>query len=405
MWSKSRSKEKKVVGQSVQICQLTLNISTLTKNINSRGNFLAFLLFGILRLSCGSLIIVLIIAILLFINHQNTNIMSAKIYLAAVLLIAATTASAQVSRNPNSRNYRVPTNEPNILQNREKIMKSETPESDDNDDIQNKDSVKIQFIGMASAASVDQLKKASGAVSIGISVAWGGHKALDQSYRLYQRNNFYMLFNPVSIVSNDSASKPKTFLFPDIGKRDFVVGYERVFPFSGRGGLDATNNIIRPLTFSSFAEFSTSHYDTGVNNFRTYNLVAGLKLTYQNSELGLPFGFQIIPNYSFIYVEPKDWNGMDMSLLGKPSSAFYSLSDKGMPPTIHTLGLNFKLSISALEFFANFKYALNRKLSDNDNIPNDFKNTAVVFGMLVNPDIWGFNVGAGPGNKRKGKGK
>lgn len=267
------------------------------------------------------------------------------------------------------------------------------------------DSVSISIIGVAGASSVDGLKQNSAAVSVGISFAWGKHYNRNTGwYHLYQRNSFYMLFNPASAVSNDSLSVAKTYLFPEISKRDFVLGYERVFPFALRNRLDHTNNEARPTTFSFFSEFSTSHYDTGNSAFRNYNVTTGFKVTYRNENAGLGFGIQIIPYYSFIGSERKDWNNRNQSILGLNSTALDTLQHKGIPPTVHAFGVNCKGSISSFEVFANFKYILNADINLNKTIEManpSFQTTLLTIGVVINPDIWSFNKHVGAQNLAK----
>jgi hypothetical protein len=208
---------------------------------------------------------------------------------------------------------------------------------------------------------------------------------------LYQRNTAYVYFNPAAAISNDSATMAKTFLFPEISRRLFVIGYERKFPLTRNKNLDRTTSENQQITWSLFGEFSTSHFDTGSHGFYAFNAMAGPKLTLQGSYAGFPFGLQIIPYYSLTAVEQKYWIAMDRSLV---NPNFDELTNyKGVPPTVHAAGINIKGSISSFEVFANYKYILNNDLNNNPNIHNpDLKTTVLTIGVNITPEIWSFSI-------------
>ena len=254
------------------------------------------------------------------------------------------------------------------------------------------DSINVSILGVGGASAVQNLNQANAGVSFGFLIKYGGHKRRNSTsdYRLYQRNAFYLMFNPLPANSNDSGSIAKTFLFPELSKKDLVLGFERIFPFCGGSALTADNNEFRNTTFSLFTEFSTSHYDTGISKFRTWSGMVGCKLNFQGSISGLNFGIQAGPYYNLINVEPKYFDARD-NALQTPGGV------NGLPPTIHTIGFNVKASISAFEIFANAKYILSKKIDQDAAITNpDLKGAVFTVGVLINTAIWSFNIPQAP---------
>jgi hypothetical protein len=266
------------------------------------------------------------------------------------------------------------------------------------------DSIAVSIIGVGGASAVQSLNQENAGVSFGMALKWGKHEQIrtkkvdniqtaDTTYKLYQSNLFYFLFNPVPANSNDSDNISKTFLFPELSKKDFTVGFEKIFPLVRPRDMTLNTTGFRNTTISCFTELSTSHYDTGENYFRTWCAMAGAKLSFQGMISGLNFGFQVIPYYSLISVEQKYFNALNLDLISKGTAELDTLPHKGIPPATHSVGLNFKASISSFEIFANIKYVLNDKINYNPNITDpDLKNTVITVGLLINPSIWNFNI-------------
>jgi hypothetical protein len=182
------------------------------------------------------------------------------------------------------------------------------------------------------------------------------------------------MFNTRTGSTADTASLVKTFLFPDIARRDFTMGIEYI------------SKIGNDFFFIPFAEFSLNRYKTGndsiSNSFRSTSAIAGFKLGKSYKvKVGddiKTFGFSINPYYNVISTDPKFFSNYN-NMLGETN----------LPPTFHTLGVNAVLEITHVSLFANMKQVLNT----TTNISNgDLKGFNYVIGTLISTNILKFKL-------------
>lgn len=244
----------------------------------------------------------------------------------------------------------------------QKIFKADEGRTDDPD---------VQLTGMGGLSNLENISAAGGNLSVGV------------IFKTSPRTNTYLMFNTRTGSTADTASLVKTFLFPDIARRDFTIGFEYV------------SKIGNDFFFIPFAEFSLNRYKVGndsiSNSFRTTSAIAGFKLGKSYKvKVGddiKAFGFSINPYYNIISTDPKFFSNYN-NMLGETN----------LPPTFHTLGVNAVLDITHVSLFANMKQVLN----NTNNITNgDLKGFNYVIGTLISTDILKFKLhkeGAGGSN-------
>jgi hypothetical protein len=230
------------------------------------------------------------------------------------------------------------------------------------EDTSRKDDADVQLIGMGGLSNLENISAAGGNLSVGV------------MFKTSPRTNTYLMFNTRTGSTADTASLVKTFLFPDIARRDFTIGIEYI----SRIGND--------FLFIPFVEFSLNRYKVGndsmSNSFRTTSAIAGFKLGKSYKvKVGddiKKFGFSINPYYNIISTDPKffaNYNNM--------------LGETNLPPTFHTIGVNAVLDITHVSLFANMKQVLNT----TTNIANgDLKGFNYVIGTLISTDILKFKL-------------
>jgi hypothetical protein len=235
----------------------------------------------------------------------------------------------------------------------EKIFKVDEGRTDDPD---------VQLTGMGGLSNLENISAAGGNLSVGV------------LFKTSPRTNTYLMFNTRTGSTADTASLVKTFLFPDIARRDFTMGIEYI------------SKIGNDFFFIPFAEFSLNRYKTGndsiSNSFRSTSAIAGFKLGKSYKvKVGddvKTFGFSINPYYNVISTDPKffgNYNNM--------------LGENNLPPTFHTLGVNAVLEITHVSLFANMKQVLNT----TTNISNgDLKGFNYVIGTLISTNILKFKL-------------
>ena len=191
----------------------------------------------------------------------------------------------------------------------------------------------------------------------------------------YSGNSFAFAFNPKSASSSDSANLIKTFLFPEINSRAFVIEYDRA--------ILNTDGISGNL----FLNLSTSFIkDTAGHLITPYNVLTGLRFSIykdlsKSSEPNVQnlksMEFSLTPYYSMITIDPKDFGNYEQ-VFNK------AISNKYLPPTIQALGGKFSLEINCVEIFFDYKYIING--SSNYIINNSYW----TIGTSVNAQLFSF---------------
>lgn len=241
-----------------------------------------------------------------------------------------------------------------------------------------KDSITLQLIGLGGITDLESIKTAGGNAAIGFTIDWGTRAWCKDCCRMRPRNLVYALYNTRTGSSSDTESIQKTFLFPDISKRDATIGYE--YHMSISHPCDSCNH--NGLWFATpFAEVSTSHYSDASNNkFRSLSAIIGCKISYQAViDLGgaKNFGLSFNPYYNVIDVDSKE------------SLAFNTvLGESNLPTTFRCVGLNVVGTISDFQIFANWKYVLNGPDINRTINSTELKGSNVILGVLLSTNIF-----------------
>lgn len=230
----------------------------------------------------------------------------------------------------------------------------------------------LTISGIGGVSNLESIDKAGGNFSICATFKLGGNKRIGKSCWI-DPPFLYLAFNTRTHSSSDTASFSRSLLFPEISKRDFIIG--TFFRF--RHAI--TNWVIRPL-----AEFSLNRYNTNATDstasLRTESFLLGVKFSQeQNFTLaqGTSYmaGFQLFPYYNLIHIQEKNQKHLPPGLL--------------LPRSLHTFGVQAVLQVSGLQLFANAKYMLsNTKAAGVD----DLTGMTYTIGTVINVDILEFNL-------------
>ena len=225
----------------------------------------------------------------------------------------------------------------------------------------------VHFIAAGGISNIDDLRKATGNLSIGLQfrlsdnkrVAGGAFKNwIDPHY-------LYIMFNTRTGTSSDSEILVRTFLFPELHKRDFVIGYF--------WHLEKNDFGIEPLFEASLSRYSDS---AKTKMFRTESFILGTKFY---KRFAIPVNkdtvnavVQLFPFYNLINVDPKYFT--DYEQLMSPSGK------DNLHPTYHSVGMQAMVQIDNIMLFCNMKYVLN-KGRDIDN--PDLKRFVYTIGSMI----------------------
>ena len=229
--------------------------------------------------------------------------------------------------------------------------------------------VKIFGSGAANT-SISSLSQNTGNLSIGAALTFGSKK----------QNIVYGMYNAHAANSSDTAVIAKTFLFPEIGKRIFTIGYLRDY-------VSSKNENIHFVPMIEFSENKLSvTKDSTTQNINTFSTTFGYRIEWHNDKVHfgdttVSFIFSVMPYYNMISVDSKYFN--------QHTDAYNSMfNDTHLPPTFHTVGFEAVLQLSKFQIFANLKWVLNDKQVSDANI--DLKGNSIVIGTIVSADFLNF---------------
>jgi hypothetical protein len=231
----------------------------------------------------------------------------------------------------------------------------------------------LTISGVGGVSNLESIDKAGGNFSICATFKLGRNKRVGKTYWI-DPGFLYLAFNTRTHSSSDTSSFARSLLFPEISKRDFIIG--TFFRFRHA----RTNWVIKPL-----AEFSLNRYNTGaadsVTSLRTESYLFGFKFSKEqrfNLGQGASYmaGFQLFPYYNLIHIQEKNEKYLPPGVL--------------LPRSLHTFGMQAVLQVSGLQLFANAKYMLsNTKAAGID----DLTGMTYTIGTVINVDILEFNLG------------
>ena len=233
--------------------------------------------------------------------------------------------------------------------------------------------VKIFGTGAANATSSD-LSSNTGNLSLGFAVSFGNRKNNDDTmYKHY--NTVYGMFNAHAANTADSNVLAKTFLFPQIGKRVFTLGYQRTIHTPA----------MNCFSIVPYAEFSWNKVTSTKDSTQSINTISatfGCHFEWHGPDVkfgdtSVPFVLSLSPYYNLISVDSKYFTG---------NNNIYSamFGETNLPPTFHTAGFETVVQLGAFQIFSDIKWVLNDK---NVTSNMDLKGAGIVIGTIVNADF------------------
>ena len=237
----------------------------------------------------------------------------------------------------------------------------------------NKTAPNLTISGIGGVSEIQKPADAGGNFAVQATFRLGDYKKMGK--RWADPLFLYMSFNTRAGNAADSLQLTKLYLFPNISKRDFVIGLYEQFRDLENGWS------IEPIT-----EFSLNRYKT-VKDSITYSFTSESALIgcrFSKTQLfgpdaGFQAGFVLFPYYNIINVQPKNYASYNTVINGS-----------SLPPTVHTLGLQAVLQLDKVQIFADMKYILNRH-SDNFD-PDDLRGFTYTIGTMVGVDALKFRL-------------
>lgn len=232
----------------------------------------------------------------------------------------------------------------------------------------------LTISGIGGISELQNPVQAGGNFSAVATFRLGDYKRIKRNSQWLDPAFLYMAFNTRTGSSADSDQISKTFLFPDISKRDFVIGsYLNFFHAKNSWCIDPT------------IEFSLNRYkitqDSISNGFKSESVLVGIRISKSQlfgKDSSFEAGFVLFPYYNIINVQPKYFTSYNAIIKGN-----------NLPPTIHTIGLQAILQLSKVMLFANMKYILNT--GSNLNV-DDLKGFTYTIGTLIGVDLLKFRL-------------
>lgn len=214
------------------------------------------------------------------------------------------------------------------------------------------------FIPMVTAGvtNLENTKQSYGSLSFGIQFRLSKYKLTKNNW--IDPHYLYLMFSAKTATSPDSSSIQKTFMFPELNKRDFVLGYF--------WQLQKNDWTIAP----SF-EFSLNKFVDTANkkSFVSQSFSAGVRIQKSFSFEKTNSFVSLYPYYSLITVDKK-YSTDYQALIGEPS----------IPSTFHSLGLHVSAQIPNAILFCNMKFILNK---EGDLQSRDLKRYVYTIGTLL----------------------
>lgn len=214
----------------------------------------------------------------------------------------------------------------------------------------------VEPIVTAGVTNLENTKQAYGSLSFGVQFRLSKHKRIGKNW--IDPQYLYLMFSAKTATSPDSSSIQKTFMFPELNKRDFVLGY-------------FWNFIREDWTVAPTFEFSLNRFvDTAIKKSfvsQSFNLGCRVQKSFV---MGKQQSFvSLYPYYSLITVDKKYATDYKL-LIGEPT----------IPSTFHSVGLHISAQIPNAILFCNMKYILNK---EGDLQSRDLKRYIYTIGTLL----------------------
>lgn len=216
---------------------------------------------------------------------------------------------------------------------------------------------KVTLIGLGGVSNLENSKKTYGNLTGGVMYRLSRYKVIKNNW--IDPHYVYLLFGLKSASSSDSASLQKTFLFPELNKRDFVLGYFMNFQKND-------------WTIAPTFEFSINRLTDSANTktFVSQGFSIGVKIQKELTDGNLRSFLAFYPYYSLITVDKKYFD--DYKALTK---------EPDIPSTFHAIGLHVSGQLTNGILFCNMKYILNKEGAIKSA---DLKRFVYTVGTLLN---------------------
>lgn len=231
----------------------------------------------------------------------------------------------------------------------------------------------VKIVGSASLNDLGSISTSKGTMSFG------------SYFKLGKRTGLYMFFNTKPSASADSSSIGKTFIFPELSTRDFIVGYSYARLYN------------KNWTGSFFAEISLCKHSNSIDttknlvSFNSTQLIFGMRFSksyfYTINEKPHSLGFSLIPYLQGISVSSKYADSYRKTLDGYKDINGGS-GKEDLPLGLYAAGIRGQIDFEDFSFFCNTKFPLNT--SNSGNINNDLKQFVYTIGVAISPKIIGF---------------
>lgn len=185
--------------------------------------------------------------------------------------------------------------------------------------------------------NIENTQNAFGNINFGIQYRLSEYKIGHNNW--IDPHYLYVMFGARTTQSQDTQSIQKSFLFPELNKRDFVLGYFCEFQK-------------KDWSISPTLEFSVNRFNDSLNQkyFVSQSFTAGIKVQKVFKAESLTSFFCLYPYYSLIAVDKKYSD--DFKVL---------IKEPGIHPTFHSLGLHVSAQLPSGVFFCDMKYILNKQ--------------------------------------------
>jgi hypothetical protein len=194
----------------------------------------------------------------------------------------------------------------------------------------------VRPLAVAGISNMENFQQSYGSLSVGLEFRLTDYKLSKNNW--IDPHFITLFFSTRTATSPDSASIQKTFMFPEINKRDFAIGYRWVF-------------MKNDWALSPEFEFSLNRFnDTAQKaNFVSKSFVFGFRVQKAFSVPATPAFLSVFPYYCLLNVDEK--YAKDYRVL---------LGESEMPRTIHSLGLSVSAQTKNSILFCNLRYILNK---------------------------------------------
>ncbi|MBX2906625.1 MAG: hypothetical protein KF744_11340 [Taibaiella sp.] len=222
--------------------------------------------------------------------------------------------------------------------------------------------VPVKVLATGGISKIEDVKQSTGNLSFGLQFRLSEFRRVTsgRAKNWIDPHYLYIMFNAKTASSSDTNSIQRSFLFPELSRRDFVLGYFWQF-LKDDWSIEPTFE----GSLNRYADTSNSQM------FRSESFLIGAKFakSFTLPGLGIVSGFQLFPYYNIINVDSKYWTDYT-AMVGATNSH----------PTFHNIGMQAVVQVDKAFIFCNMKYVLNKS---DSNLNPDFVRFVYTLGGMV----------------------